>query len=62
VSTATAQASPTSSYVIPPSLVRDLLVATLLSNDRPPARSRLEHAVGRNLAGQLLVRHSPRLY
>ena len=59
---AVAQASTTRSYVIPSQLFRDLTVVGLLCEDRPAARNRLESKVGRDLAGRLLARHSPRLY
>ncbi len=41
---------------IPETLIRDLLIAVLLTDgeERPPARSRLEAAVGKDLAERLL--------
>jgi len=42
---------------IPLSLVRDLVAVSLLTEDgRPPARWRLERALGRELAARLLER------
>jgi hypothetical protein len=43
---------------IPDPLIRDLLIAVLLTDgeERPSARSRLEQAVGRDLAERLLGR------
>jgi hypothetical protein len=40
---------------IPDSLVRDLLIAVLLTEERPSARSRLERAVGPDFAERLLT-------
>ena len=46
----------TRTRAIPDPLIRDLLIAVLLTEggDRPSARARLERALGRDFAAQLL--------
>jgi hypothetical protein len=46
----------TAARAIPDLLIRDLLIAVLLTegNERPPARSRVEQAIGSDLTSRLL--------
>ena len=51
----------TRTRAIPDPLIRDLLIAVLLTEggDRPSARTRLERALGRDFAAQLLGGSAP---